>query len=264
MLLVALLMIVGAGDCFAVKITGVTIEDVSSEYSNATEGAYHAEKLIGIEYIAEPGGSRDATNPTIVEINTGLNITLKDTHSTLSDNFFNAGQHGTMWMSNSTDVLPNYVVFDLGVIRDDVKYVKIWNYNSGVDLGRCVKDLVIYVSDVALPYGDPGWVEDCNVVLPQGPADAITPFGETVVLHSTNVRYVLFDIQSIYHATLLKYSGLSEVQFHRAPVNCAEAIADGLGLDMDFNTDCYVDLSDFAVLAEDWLKCNNPEDSNCL
>lgn len=31
----------------------------------------------------------------------------------------------------------------------------------------------------------------------------------------------------------------------------------------DLNTDCYVDIKDFALLANGWLECSNPDDLNC-
>ena len=34
--------------------------------------------------------------------------------------------------------------------------------------------------------------------------------------------------------------------------------------DADVNKDCYVDFKDFSYIAEQWLKCNHPADSNCL
>jgi hypothetical protein len=33
---------------------------------------------------------------------------------------------------------------------------------------------------------------------------------------------------------------------------------------MDFNQDCYVNLEDFAQFAQDWLKCNDPANANCI
>ncbi len=45
--------------------------------------------------------------------------------------------------------------------------------------------------------------------------------------------------------------------------DCARVLSDGLGLIGDLNADCYVDLLDFAMLASDWLKCNDPADTNC-
>lgn len=34
-------------------------------------------------------------------------------------------------------------------------------------------------------------------------------------------------------------------------------------LPMDFNWDCYVNLEDFAIFAQSWLDCNNPNDPSC-
>jgi hypothetical protein len=47
------------------------------------------------------------------------------------------------------------------------------------------------------------------------------------------------------------------------PANCTEVWELGLGMQMDFNHDCYVNMLDFAEFAEVWLVCNNPEDANC-
>jgi hypothetical protein len=35
-------------------------------------------------------------------------------------------------------------------------------------------------------------------------------------------------------------------------------------LDADFNTDCYVDYKDLALLAQEWLQCTNLDDPNCM
>jgi len=45
--------------------------------------------------------------------------------------------------------------------------------------------------------------------------------------------------------------------------DCARVKADGLLMAGDINEDCRVDMSDFALMAADWLKCNNPVDSSC-
>jgi hypothetical protein len=37
----------------------------------------------------------------------------------------------------------------------------------------------------------------------------------------------------------------------------------GIYRDTDFNKDCYVDLDDFAVIAQSWLWCNDPLNSEC-
>ena len=40
-------------------------------------------------------------------------------------------------------------------------------------------------------------------------------------------------------------------------------ICDGGWMNGDLNGDCYIDLSDFAILAAQWLECGNPFDENC-
>jgi hypothetical protein len=35
-------------------------------------------------------------------------------------------------------------------------------------------------------------------------------------------------------------------------------------LDTDLTKDCYVDFSDFALFAADWLKCTDPTDGDCV
>jgi len=45
--------------------------------------------------------------------------------------------------------------------------------------------------------------------------------------------------------------------------DCSDVAAEGLLLIGDINADCRVNLEDFALLAADWMRCNNPADSNC-
>ena len=50
--------------------------------------------------------------------------------------------------------------------------------------------------------------------------------------------------------------------------SCEDVIADGVGIATDVSgpegvADCYIDLYDFAAVAADWLRCNNPADANC-
>lgn len=49
-----------------------------------------------------------------------------------------------------------------------------------------------------------------------------------------------------------------------SPSTCAEVLALGWGMQADINTDCAVDLLDFAELASSWMVCNDPEgDASC-
>lgn len=46
--------------------------------------------------------------------------------------------------------------------------------------------------------------------------------------------------------------------------NCEKVKLDGLLMQADVNEDCYVNLADVAMMAEDWLECNDPQNVECL
>lgn len=47
------------------------------------------------------------------------------------------------------------------------------------------------------------------------------------------------------------------------PTSCEEAWLLGYGLPEDLNKDCEVDIKDIEMLLQEWLECNDPEDSGC-
>lgn len=47
------------------------------------------------------------------------------------------------------------------------------------------------------------------------------------------------------------------------PSSCYGMWQSGYGIDSDLNRDCYIDLLDMAVFADEWLKCNYPQDGRC-
>ncbi|MFH1615121.1 MAG: right-handed parallel beta-helix repeat-containing protein [Planctomycetota bacterium] len=49
-----------------------------------------------------------------------------------------------------------------------------------------------------------------------------------------------------------------------APTTCEQVKAMGLLSTGDISEDCYVNLEDVALFAENWLLCNDPTDSNCI
>ena len=61
---------------------------------------------------------------------------------------------------------------------------------------------------------------------------------------------------------LLKYNtGATHVA--ERPWTCPEIIAQGHGIDIDYNADCHVNLADFAAWADSWQDCVDPNDSQC-
>jgi hypothetical protein len=48
------------------------------------------------------------------------------------------------------------------------------------------------------------------------------------------------------------------------PSDCEDVIRLGLLFDGDINADCYVNMTDLALMVSYWLQCNDPEDENCV
>ena len=57
--------------------------------------------------------------------------------------------------------------------------------------------------------------------------------------------------------------GLSEVRFrgYPAPAFCGDFGTEYL--DTDVSRDCYVNLIDFAMIADEWLNCSDPANAQC-
>jgi len=70
-----------------------------------------------------------------------------------------------------------------------------------------------------------------------------------VVSYPYDVSYRLF------HA--VKYETVG------GPLDCNTVRSFGYTLDSDLSSDCYVNFKDFAVFAQEWLECNDPNDPNC-
>lgn len=54
-----------------------------------------------------------------------------------------------------------------------------------------------------------------------------------------------------------------ELDVYANPSNCSQVAAAGVTLAADLNKDCEINFADFALIAQNWLKCNNPEDADC-
>ncbi|MBI9019077.1 MAG: LamG domain-containing protein [Phycisphaerae bacterium] len=99
------------------------------------------------------------------------------------------------------------------------------------------------------------------VTKPEAAADPVfTPVNavETVVKFSSPGTYVL---QLSADDTLATIT--DDVVITVTDPTCQDVIDAGLLMAGDINEDCYVNLEDFALMAADWLRCNNPQDSTC-
>lgn len=170
-------------------ITGVTIQDVSSE---VTEG-------LDRQAIYVIDGSGFETNGP-------------GTHSTSPD--------GTMWLTNGSFATPNdligpfpnsYIEFNLGDNYDLASFT-VWNYNGGVNFtNRGANAVTISVaSSVGGPFTSLG-----DFTFDQATSSNSMNFGQFIDLSgfgADNVRLIRFDITSS-HGGNLDFVGLSEVRF---------------------------------------------------
>ncbi|MCG8581900.1 MAG: hypothetical protein MI866_18380, partial [Bacteroidales bacterium] len=90
------------------------------------------------------------------------------------------------------------------------------------------------------------------------------PDGQT----ATNVTFSSDGVYTIRLTADNTESGGSEQVYDEIVVTvtnptCQHAIDDGRRILTDLNSDCYVNIKDFAILAADWLKCNDPEGDDC-
>lgn len=171
----------------AATITGVTIEDVSSDLdTNDGPDRLAAYTIDGSGFNATEGWHTNAAN-------------------------------GNMWLTHGTnyetnDPLPAHITFDLGS-NYDLASTTVWNYNEFSDLtdltARGAKDVTISVADnVAGTFTSLG---DFTFDRATGAED--TDFGQNIALSgANNVRLIKFDISS-NHGGAADFAGLSEVRF---------------------------------------------------
>jgi hypothetical protein len=121
---------------------------------------------------------------------------------------------GTFWLSApNTTAADQWVVFTLPGLYD-LTSTKVWNYNEVPGYGyaaRGVATMDVLVSSDGASYTNMG-----SRSVSVAPGDSVTPFGDTLPLGVTGVRYVKFDIFTAINST--SYVGLSEVQFFGSPV----------------------------------------------
>ncbi len=169
-------------------ITGVSIEDVSSEFSDLRP----AENIINGSGFTEATGYHSNAN--------GDNI-----------NWINTGTARTPNQS-----LPSFVTIDLEG-RYNLSAVKIWNWNTSTTLTAGVRDFAISIaSEEGGTFTSLG-----NFVLGQASGSNTTDYGEVFDLSgfpaAASARLVRFDINTSYGFGL-GLAGLSEVRFFGSPI----------------------------------------------
>ncbi|MHB0947330.1 MAG: hypothetical protein ACYC3B_09170 [Sedimentisphaerales bacterium] len=102
---------------------------------------------------------------------------------------------------------------------------------------------------------------------------AVTSNNNVVIALYDGRVYVrsLFDIDGADICPMTtRYSGGSPViaavvvsKTETITLTCADVIARGSVMDMDLNEDCYIGFEDFAMIALNWTKCNDPQNGNC-
>ena len=72
------------------------------------------------------------------------------------------------------------------------------------------------------------------------------------------------DFTTVYLVTQAGTSYFDEIEVYPyEPINCEDVHNEGYGLIADVVIDCHIDLLDFAAIAADWARCNNPADAGC-
>ena len=178
MLMLSVAVLLVAATAQAAFITGVTIEDFSNEQNNTQ---FAANNIIN---------------------GNGFNAT--------------AGTHTSAWDPNNWQTgsgeADEWITFDLGAAYD-LESVSIWNFNRGG-----YTNLGIAQMDVLVSSDNTNWTTVLTDQTLTQASGLNTYAGEVVTLSATGVRYVKFDVDTIFNSSPGgPQVGLSEVRFVPEP-----------------------------------------------
>ena len=162
-----------------------------------------------------------------------------------------------------------WIELDLGQVYY-VSDMRIWNYNVAGLVNRGAKGITVEYSMVG-GTSSANWTTGYTGAVPQAQAQGSGPSTVDRVIDFAGIqaRYIVLTVAEYpnqnYYASYAIEAGLSEVQFYEylGPEDCADAIVEGYGKKADLNSDCYLDLLDFAIIMKGWLTCMDPTDENC-
>lgn len=159
------------------------------------------------------------------------------------------------------------LLFDLGDIYKLTK-IDLRSQGNGVTTG--VQRFTVRISKDRVPLKldsqdieNIGWQEVCSLDdydegINHSLGDNYVDFSETPKYG----RYVWFEIHGLGSqlqvAELALFGDLTEI-----PTTCQEVIEFGLTDQHDLNKDCSIYIGDLAIMASNWLKCNNPMSDDC-
>ena len=190
-----------------------------------------------------------------------------DLHDNNSANMWQSAGYGSN-PHGGTVAGSYWVEFDLGRVYL-VSDMRIWNYNVSGLVNRGVKVITVQYSTVG-GTGSADWTTGYTGAVAQAQAQGTGPSAVDKIIDFTGIlaRYIVLTIAEYPNQNYFSSVpdvGLSEVQFYEylGPEDCADAIGEGYGIETDLNSDCYLDLLDFAILMKGWLRCMDPTDENC-
>ena len=207
---------------FSVTVVAVNAATLINTYPTASTS-----NILASASSIEPNTSVNGADRTVIEVNNGFNPAT--------------GQHsnGTQqsWRSNNGQAIGDqWIQWDLGASYQ-LDSIQVWNFNDSARYAAGIRQVDIYVSNVAAP-GDPegagaaNWTLWANnaILTPGTGSGGYTGFDlETVVgssLPASDIRYVRFEVDSTFRSDGIdvggglldgaNVAGLAQIEFFEA------------------------------------------------
>ncbi len=202
-------------------------------------------------------GSASAANWKITE------IPVPDTHTGDFLENWTIDDYGHLyWLHGSEDGFTLYrydwATDSISTIAQGTNYLNLGstqaansNYSSGINVawtqddGIGEHDIFFYDGDEVTQVTNTFGIDE----------QLISVFGDSVYYYYQIIVTDPYDYSyRLFHA--VKWESV-------LALDCNTVRSFGYKLDSDLSGDCYVNFKDFAVFAQEWLECNEPNDPNC-